>query len=149
MKKQKSIDEWEYSNRNWIKVLDEIWKSAPHRYAAGKTGYDENHPLAKRLKIKAQDLESIMIFLDEQGLIKYEYMGINLTEKGFDVAFQNQSAEKTSKINKASLFFSAAIVIFAFANLILGMEVDVYTKWGIIAAILVGIFLFMREIRKL
>ena len=72
MKKPKSIDEWEYSNINWMKVLDTIWKYAPNRYGRGKTGYEDEHPLAIKLKIEPHDLMLIMSFLEEQMLIEYD-----------------------------------------------------------------------------
>ena len=121
MKKAKSIEEWEFSNQNWIKVLDTIWKRAPNRYGRGKTDYDENHPLVKRLKIKAHELMLIMAFLEDQGLIEYDkpdYNWINLTSKGFDVAFQNQNRMTAHRTNFYILVFTAIIAFSAVVSLV-------------------------------
>ncbi len=126
-----TIDEWEYTNQNWIKVLDAIWKYAPNRYGRGKTDYDENHPLVKRLKIKAHELMLIMSFLKDQGLIEYDkpdYNWINLTSKGFDVALQNQSADKANRKDKATLFLSLVIALAVFSSLMVGIE-NLAEKW--------------------
>ena len=135
MKKLKSIDEWEYTNLNWIKVLDAIWKYAPNRYGRGKTDYDENHPLVKKFKIKAHDLMLTMSFLDEQKLIEYdvsEHNWINLTSKGFDVALQNQSADRTRRNNQATLFLSLVIAISVLIGVLIGID-NLIEKWLIIA----------------
>ncbi len=131
MKKAKSIEEWEFSNQNWIKVLDTIWKRAPNRYGRGKTDYDENHPLVKRLKIKAHELMLIMAFLEDQGLIEYnkpDYNWINLTSKGFDVALQNQSANRTRRNNQATLFLSLVIAIAVIGGVLIGID-NLIEKW--------------------
>ena len=121
MKKAKSIEEWEFSNQNWIKVPDTIWKYAPNRYGRGKTDYDENHPLVKRLKIKAHELMLIMSFLGDQGLIEYDkpdYNWINLTSKGFDVAIKNQEQELARRTNFVIVFLTAIIAFSAVVSLI-------------------------------
>jgi len=131
MKKPKSIDEWEYTNQNWIKVLDAIWKYAPNRYGRGKTDYDENHLLVKKLKIKAHDLTLTMSFLEEQKLIEYDMSRrncINLTSKGFDVALQNQIADRTSRNNQATLFLSLVIAIAIFVGVLIGID-NLIEKW--------------------
>ena len=150
-KKKKAItfDEWEFSNQNWIKVLDTIWKHAPNRYE--KRGYDENHPLVKRLKIKAHELMLIMFFLEDQGLIEYDkpdYNWINLTSKGFDVALQNQSANRTRSNNQAILFLSLVIAIAAISGVIIGID-NLIEEWlvtGLFSvAFIVGGYLIKRS----
>ena len=123
--KSKNIDEWKFTNENWKMVLKKIVDYAPNKYGRGKRGYDEDHPLVKRLKITAYELMMIMSFLEDQGLIEYdkqEQNWINLTSKGFDVALQNQSADRTGRINRASLFLSLAITLFALTSLLLGID---------------------------
>ncbi len=135
MKKAKSIEEWEFSNQNWIKVLDTIWKRAPNRYGRGKTDYDENHPLVKRLKIKAHELMLIMSFLEDQGLIEYDkpdYNWINLTSKGFDVALQNQAQSSAFRTNFVIILLTA---IIAFAT-----AVNVFTTISDLAVRVVTLF---------
>ena len=144
MKKLKSIDQWEYTKLNWIKELDAIWKYAPNRYGRGITGYDENHPLVKKLKIKAHDLMLTMSFLEEQKLIEYDvtkHNWINLTSKGFDVALQNQSADRTRRNNQATLFLSLVIAIAIFVGVLIGID-NLIEKWLIsglfVVAFIVG-----------
>ena len=151
MKKAKSIEEWEFSNQNWIKALDTIWKYAPNRYGRGKTDYDEKHPLVKRLKIKAHELMLIMSFLEEQGLIEYdqsERNWINLTEKGFDVALQNQSADRSRRNNRATLFLSLVIAIAVTGGVLIGID-NYIEKWLIsglfVAAFIVGGYFINRS----
>ena len=139
MKKQRTIDEWEFSNQNWKRILNEISNYAPSRYGRGKNDYGEDHPLVKRLKITPYDLSMSIAFLEEQGLIKYdesEHNWINLTLKGFDVALQNQSANKADRINRASLFLSLAIAIIAVATLLVGIS-DVTSRYTVTATIAV------------
>ena len=151
MKNKNTGDEWEFSNQNWIKVLDTIWKRAPNRYGRGKTDYDENHPLVKRLKIKAHELMLIMAFLEDQGLIEYDkpdYNWINLTSKGFDVALQNQSANRTRRNNQATLFLSLVIAIAVIGGVLIGIG-NLIEKWlvtGLFAvAFIVGGYLIKRS----
>jgi len=150
-KKAITFDEWEFSNQNWIKVLDTIWKRAPNRYGRGKTDYDENHRLVKRLKIKAHELMLIMSFLEDQGLIEYDkpdYNWINLTSKGFDVALQNQSANRTRSNNQAILFLSLVIAIAAISGVIIGID-NLIEKWvvtGLFSVVfIVGGYLIKRS----
>jgi len=150
MEKAKSIEEWEFSNQNWIKVLDTIWKRAPNRYGRGKTDYDENHPLVKRLKIKAHELMLIMSFLEEQGLIEYDQLErnwINLTEKGFDVALQNQSADRARRNNQASLFLSLVIAIAVIGGVLIGID-NLIEKWLVTGLFVVAFIVGGYSIKK-
>lgn len=141
-KQTKNLDKWKFSNQNWKRVLAEISNYAPNRYGRGKLqSYQDDHPLAKRLKIKGYELGLIMAFLEDQGLIEYDkpdYNWINLTSKGFDVALQNQSAGRTVRISRITVFFSAAITVSALASLLLGID-DVILKWAVTAVISVGL----------
>ncbi len=117
-------DEYKFTNQNWIKVLNEIWQFAPNKYGRGIKGYDDDNSLAKRLKIKGNELMLIAAFLEEQKLIEYDQQDncIQLTSKGFDVAMQNSSGRRNDKLNKASLFLSLAIAVFAIVSLLLGIQ---------------------------
>jgi hypothetical protein len=151
MKKEEifDIDNFKFSNQNWIKVLDEIWKFAPNRYGRGKTGYDDNHRLAKIFKITGYELMLIMSFLDEHKIVEYDSSGnINLTSKGFDVALQNQNAVSNRRINRVSLYFSGVIAIFATINLFLGID-NMYIGLGVVLIIMVGINVLVQKINKL
>lgn len=144
-----NIDDYKFSNQNWIKVLDEIWKFAPNRHGRGKTNYSDDHELARILKIKGYELGLIMMFLEENKLIEYDSNDyINLTSKGFDVALKNQDAISTKRISKSSLYFSSVIAIFATINLFLGIK-NVYLGIGVLLLILLGISLLTKQMKKL
>ncbi len=105
-------DERRFSNQNWKRVLKEIVDYAPNRYGRGKRGYEEDHPLAKRLKMTAYELTMITAFLEEQELIEYdeqEHNWIHITSKGFDVALQNENQKLTFLTNYAIILFTAII----------------------------------------
>ncbi|MFC1860506.1 hypothetical protein ACFLYC_02920 [Chloroflexota bacterium] len=68
---------------------------------------------------------------------KPDYNWINLTSKGFDVALQNQSADRTTQFSKIAIFLSAAIAIAAVANLLLGID-NVVLKWAVTVIISLG-----------
>ena len=122
---EETLEEFKFTNQNWVKVLDEIWKCAPNKYGRGSRGYDDSHSLAIRLKITGYELGLIASFLEEQRLIEYdqqEYNWIQITSKGFDVAMQNRNAERNNRINKGSLFLALSIAIFAVVSLLLGID---------------------------
>jgi hypothetical protein len=122
---EKKLEESKFTNQNWAKVLDEIWKRAPNRYGRGSRGYDDSHSLATKLKITGYELGLIALFLEEQNLIEYDQQQnnwIQITSKGFDVAMQNRNAEKNDRINKGSLFLALSIAIFAVVSLLLGID---------------------------
>ena len=147
---KKTLEEFKFTNQNWAKVLDEIWKHAPNRYGRGSRGYDDSHPLAIRLKITGYELGLIASFLEEQNLIEYDQQQnnwIQITSKGFDVAMQNRNAERNDRINKGSLFLALSIAIFAVVSLLLG--IDDWLQRLIISilisiAVIVGGFLIKR-----
>ena len=148
--KSKNIDEWKFTNENWKRVLKEIVDYAPNRYGRGKSNYGEDHPLVKQLKIKPHELMLIMSFIEKQGLIEYdkqEQNWINLTSKGFDVAIQNQSTDRTERISKAALFLSIVIALAAIASLIIGIENPI-EKWGVTILISIAIMVAAYLVKK-
>ncbi len=125
--------ETEFKNQNWRSVLNEIMNFAPHRYGRGKNNFGEGHDLVKKLKIKPDELMLSMIFLQEQGLIEYDKSDnnwINLTSKGFGIALQNQSANRTHSSNRAILFLSLVIAIAAISGVLIGID-NLIEKWAI------------------
>ena len=138
---EQTFVEYKFTNQNWVKVLDEIWKYAPNRYGRGTKGYNDSHPLAIRLKITGYELGLISSFLEEQKLIEYDqqqHNWIEITPKGFDVALQNRNDERKRKVNNGSLFLGFAIAIFAATSLLVGID-DILEKWLI--TIMIGIAL--------
>lgn len=153
MKKKGALkwEEWEFKNVNWKSVLKEIVDHAPNRYGRGKSNYGEDHPLVKQLKIESHELVLIMSFLEEQGLIEYDKQAhnyINLTSKGFDIALQNQSIDRTAKIGRAVTFLTAAIAIATVANVLMGID-DIGLKWGVTGVISLGLISFAILIKRM
>ena len=142
---------WKFTNLNWKRVLREIVNYAPNRYGRGKSNYGEDHPLVKQLEIKPHELMLIMSFLEEQGLIEYdkqEQNWINLTSKGFDVALQNQSTDRTDKISRAAIFLTAAIAIATVANVLMGID-DIILKWAVTGVISLGLISMAYLIKRI
>lgn len=146
------MDDWKFSNQNWKSVLAGITDYAPNKYGRGKPqSYQDDHPLAIRLKIEGYELGLIMSFLEDQGLIEYDksdYNWISLTSKGFDVALQNQSANRTVKISRITVFFGAAITISTLVGLTLGIS-DIFLKWTVVGIISVGLIIIGAIVIKL
>ena len=138
---KKTLEESKFTNQNWIKVLDKIWKYAPNRYGRGSRGYEDSHPLAVRLKITGYELMLIASFLEEQNLIEYDqqqHNWIQITSKGFDVALQNRNAEGNRKLNKGALFLSLAIAVFVLVSLLIGIG-DILERWLISILVIIAL----------
>ena len=137
------FEDYHFTNQNWIRVLDEIWQYAPNKWGRGAADYNDNHLLAKRLKISGHELMLIMMFLNEQKLTEYDpqfHNTIELTPKGFDVALQNRNAMKNEKISKGSLVLSLAIAIFAVISAYTGIENNI-EKWLITSLFAVALII--------
>jgi hypothetical protein len=98
----------------WKAVLNEIYKSQPEwEYYGRGVGYiDDNHPLAKKLKISGKELQSTFSFLEEQKLIKYdEHNFVSLTEKGFNVALENEKHRMNIYLQLVMSYFTSILVV--------------------------------------
>ena len=127
MEESKSDMERRFTNKNWRTVLDVIVSYAPNNYGRGEAGYGDDHPLAKakNLNITGYELMMIMSFLEEQRLIVYDqsqHNWITVTSKGFDVAIQNQSADKATKKDQATLILSLVIALAVVSSFLVGIE---------------------------
>jgi len=132
-----------YSNLNWIRVLDEIWKYAPNQYSQGDRAFDDDNPLAKKLKISGYELILIISFLQDQKLIKYdstEHNWIELTPKGFDVALQNRNMKNNDISNKMLHFLTYILVIVAIISMLIGIE-NIILKISATLALIIAVFL--------
>ena len=73
---------------------------------------------------------------------------INLPSKGFDVALQNQSANRTRSNNQAILLLSLVIAIAAISGVIIGID-NLIEKWlvtGLFSVVsIVGGYLIKRS----
>jgi hypothetical protein len=114
--KSKTDHEERFSNSNWKRVLAEIWDYAPNRYGRGKGAFPDDHPLAKKLKLKSQELRLIVEFLEEQGLVEFdkqEQNWLNLTPRGFDVALRNEEIRKGFAHSFVTILLSATVAYWA------------------------------------
>lgn len=102
----------------WKTVLHKLYTTAANQtyFSAGKIGFwNDDHPLARDLKISGGDLGKSLSFLNDQNLIT-GYTGVDtkfvsLTESGFKVSMDNEKSNKDHKLQ-----FSIAIF-----TIILGM----------------------------
>lgn len=106
--------------RRWKAVLNEVYRLSPHGYGIGKEGLTDTHPLAKKLKVSGQEIMLSLSFLESNGLIKYgDHNWIELTDKGFGVALENEKSGNNARLQAMAIFVSlilAATAIFSFVN---------------------------------
>lgn len=104
----------------WKKLLHEIYLIAPNKYTEDEkfNRNTENHAIAKKLSLKQQDFSEGVSFLEEQGLIEIKkhpnYFWWILTEKGFNVALENEKAENMEKLQITA---GLAATLIAFMSL--------------------------------
>jgi hypothetical protein len=105
--------------RRWKAVLNKIYSALPHEYGIGKEGITDAHPLAKRLKIPGQELMLSLSFLEDYELIKYRnHNEIILTERGFEVALENEKSMNNVKLQAMTIFVSLILAITAIFNFV-------------------------------
>lgn len=115
----------------WKKVLHEIYLIAPNKYVEDEK-FNRNtvtHALAKRLKLTSQEFSESISFLEEQKLIQItrfvtanSYQTWEITEKGFNVALENEKADSTEKLQitaglAATLIAMMSLFNFVYTNL--------------------------------
>ncbi len=98
----------------WKQILEELYRHAPNSYGESLSmGFkDDNHPLAKKLKISGQQLMLGVSFLSEHKLIERVLQGkkkdysalLKLTPEGFKVALQNET-------NKENVAFQHIVAV--------------------------------------
>ena len=151
MRRRKIRDELGFTNVKWKRVLKEIVDFAPNRFDVGKNyQIGEDHELVELLKIKPHELMLSLLFLKDQGLIEFdqsEHHFINLTSKGFDVALQNQSADKATRKDRATLFLSLAITLAVVCSLLVGIE-NLVEKWVVTVVFVIAVVIGGYVIKK-
>lgn len=105
----------------WRRVLEEIYRDNWHVYAY--KNLDENHPLAKKLKISGRSLQKSLSFLDENGLVSTTHDIISLTPKGFDVARENQHIKLNAVLQTAIIYFTTIIAATAMFQFFKSLEI--------------------------
>ena len=136
MKKQKSPD-----GSNWKKILNEIYNHAPNSLCeSSKCGRnDGHHPLAKKLKITGHELMLGISFLENHKLIRTDvhnnedfWASWELTEKGFNVALENQKQNNSERLQEIIAIASVLIALITFFNFVklpmetIGQKILVY-----------------------
>lgn len=84
----------------WKDVLHQLYLKAPIEISAGKIGWSDNHPIAKKLKISGQELSLAVDFLKRNALVDTYLPDENtlfLSKKGFELALQNEQNWKTER----------------------------------------------------
>lgn len=104
----------------WKDVFHEIYTQLPHTYGPGKKGWDDEHLLAKKLKISGNELFLSIDFLMENRLLE-THQGddyIHLSKKGFDVAFQNEKLLEGRKMQQERQVVLYGEKLFIISNFI-------------------------------
>ncbi|VVB77527.1 Uncharacterised protein [uncultured archaeon] len=126
--KIKKLDDLKFfpTGSNWKNVLLEVYNHSPHNYGEShKVGfYDNNHPIAKRLRISGYELGLAISFLRDHKLIEdnnkltpLNFPQINanwsnmvfLTDRGFDVSTKLENELSNQKTQNVIMIFTAII----------------------------------------
>ncbi len=115
---------------NWKKVLLEVYNNSPHNHGeSNKVSFNDNdHPLAKKLKITGYELMLAISFLRDNKLIKdspsshqneiVHYSNqISLTEYGFEVAVKIESELINEKTQSTLVILTIIIAFTGFIGL--------------------------------
>jgi len=127
-KKSKKLEELGFfpTGNNWKNVLLEIYNNSPHSYGEShKISFnDNNHPLAKKLKITGYELMLSISFLRNHKLIsdnnKFEMLKhegidpswnnqVSLTKEGFEIAIKLENEINNQKTQNVVMIFTAII----------------------------------------
>jgi len=127
-KRNKKLEELKFfpTGNNWKKVLLEVYNNSPHSYGEShKVSFnDNNHPLAKRLRITGYELMLAISFLRENKLIndnnKFEMLNlekinpewsnqVSLTKDGFDVAIKLENEINNQRTQNVVMIFTTII----------------------------------------
>ncbi|HDZ61442.1 MAG TPA: hypothetical protein ENH46_07045 [Candidatus Pacearchaeota archaeon] len=135
---------------HWKKILNEIYNHSPNSWCeSNKMGRNEdNHPLARKFKISGHELMLGISFLEDHKLIETikgngkEYWAFwKLTEKGFNVALENEKSSSTERLHEIIAIGTVLIASITFFNfLTFKGELDWGQKamiWGLMIFILV------------
>ncbi|MCK4429491.1 MAG: hypothetical protein KAU95_03885 [Candidatus Aenigmarchaeota archaeon] len=99
----------------WRLVLNEIYKDKWIIYSVKEV--DEKHPLAKELKISGRSLQKTLSFLEGTDLIKIkEDNFIYLTQKGFNVARENEHMVLSETLQFLIVYFTTIIALTTMCN---------------------------------
>jgi hypothetical protein len=110
------------TGQNWKDVLGEIYRFAPHKYGeSSKMTFSNNqHELARKLRISGYELMLAVAFLTDQKLLFLnvppgkEYSShLDITEKGFNVALENERAQSSNRFQETLVVVGALTVFFS------------------------------------
>ena len=126
--KHKKLDNFKFvpTGSNWKRVLLEIYNHAPHSYGEShQIGfYDDNHYIAKKLKITGYELGLAISFLRDNKLIKdnnsltplnHPKIDANwsnmifLIDRGFDVAVKLENQLSNERTQNVVMIFTGII----------------------------------------
>lgn len=144
---------------NWKRTLKEIYDFAPNNWGESNkiSKYEDRHPLAKKLKIRGQELGNTISFLEDQKLIKtnisnpkdYAAQWI-ITEKGFNVVQEIQRERMNAFQQTSIIFLTFVLALTSFFEFIPKSQDSKLFIWYIVS-LLVGMSLttwvFRRSIK--
>lgn len=108
-------DKFDKDTNKWRLVLEEVYRDNWHVY--GYKNLNNDHPLAKKLKISGKSIQKSLSFLEENQLIKNVENLVYLTPKGFNVARANQNLKINAILQVEMIYFTvilAATTMFQF-----------------------------------
>ena len=138
------------NKQSWKKVLHEIYLIAPNKYIEdGKFNRNnESHVIAKKLNLKSQEFQEAVSFLEEQKLIHITrfvsatpYQTWEITEKGFNVALENEKAKNMENLQLTAGLAASLIAFMTLFNFYydrIGPNFDI-GQWIILALIVIVI----------
>jgi heme/copper-type cytochrome/quinol oxidase subunit 4 len=165
MKNQKSkkLEKMRFfpSGNNWKKVLLEIYNNSPHSYGEShKVNFnDDNHPLAKKLKLTGYELMLAISFLRGNKLIEDSHSkepldhptinpgwssSIFLTEKGFNFSVKLENELSNQKTQVVIMIFAVITGITGFMGFFFDKVENKESKFliALIYGVIVLIILF-------
>ena len=131
-------------NKNWKDILNEIYIISPSFYGGGKLGIDDNHPLAIKLNISGENLMKSLLFLESHKLIEHTPNDnyILLTEKGFNVALENEKHKTDTFLQFSIGIFTIVLAVTGVYEFLhsLGMYNPIYLLWLYIITIAIILY---------
>lgn len=154
---------------NWKKVLLAIYSYSPHSYGESHklSFYDNNHPLAKILKISGYELGLAISFLREQNLIKdnnkkkgpLDSEQINpewgnvifLTKDGFEIVAKLENQLSNQKLQHLIILFTGIATLtglIIFIKEIFKVENSINFSIYIIGILFIVFLIYREEVKK-
>ena len=108
------------TSKKWKYALHEIYIKYPGGYGRGHPRHVYNSEFQKSIGVNDEDYNQIIMLLDGYKLItldSHEWFGI--TEKGFDIALQNERIKSDMGLKRWLTIFTAILILIGIIQIIL------------------------------